>query len=507
MVFFISKNILLRFINLLYPTLLVPSFVFCKDGENKSKSKEGKDKSSENSTEYKEKSSDGTKDESSQGSEDENTDDELSNLVKQHLRISKDIKDIQKELQDWDEKKGDWEYLEDELERLKEGKKLYQDEIREAKENKDAKRDPMLVDSPINNKRKELSEEDSVDLSKRHKSSNNNDDNDDNDGKGGGSTFGGSSSAGYPEGGKSSTGSDSKKDRIGEILAGIGGVLGNFGDFYIIKSRFKVIYVNIFHVIHKFLYPPLDLSFCITYFFRFNHGCFVSSMELGHIVYCTGGSEGKGKRKASTEVDEGTNKKMVPEGGIAEVSANSNKNLNLKKLEVVNERMNETAQELQSVKKDLKDVRHTVNIDDHLVEDQKDKNNAMQEIKKKYPVFFDEDSGNSTDREGLDQVKNYLEEDLVSLQKKHDFLATQSKKYQAILDWYNNNNGKGSGSGSSSDLGGGTSSGTNDPGGDSSGNSGPSESSASFLDLVSLFALYFLGFLGDIINFVIDCFL
>jgi hypothetical protein len=71
--------------------------------------------------------------------------------------------------------------------------------------------------------------------------------------------------------------------------------------------------------------------------------------------------------------------------------------------------MNKTAQELDSVKKDLKDVRQTITIDDHLSEDQKQKNMALQEIKRKYPTFFfffDEDSGNATDREGLDQVKN-----------------------------------------------------------------------------------------------------
>jgi len=96
--------------------------------------------------------------------------------------------------------------------------------------------------------------------------------------------------------------------------------------------------------------------------------------------------------------------------------------------------MNETAQELDSVKKDLKDVRQTITIDDHLSEDQKQKNTALQEIKRKYPTFFDEDSGNATDREGLDQLKEYLEEDLDSLQKKYSSLSTQNRKYQSMLD-------------------------------------------------------------------------
>jgi hypothetical protein len=50
----------------------------------------------------------------------------------------------------------------------------------------------------------------------------------------------------------------------------------------------------------------------------------------------------------------------------------------LKKLQEVNGQMNETAQELDSVKKDLKDVRQTITINDHLSEDQKQKNMALR---------------------------------------------------------------------------------------------------------------------------------
>jgi hypothetical protein len=99
---------------------------------------------------------------------------------------------------------------------------------------------------------------------------------------------------------------------------------------------------------------------------------------LPYNVFCTGEGEGKGKRKASIEEDESANKKLVSEGGIAEVSTNSIKNLNLKKLQEVNGQMNETAQELDSVKKDLKDVRQTITINDHLSEDQKQKNMALR---------------------------------------------------------------------------------------------------------------------------------
>jgi len=55
------------------------------------------------------------------------------------------------------------------------------------------------------------------------------------------------------------------------------------------------------------------------------------SQGLSCIVFCTGEGEGKGKRKASVEDDESANKRLVPEGGIAEVNTKSNKNLSLKK--------------------------------------------------------------------------------------------------------------------------------------------------------------------------------
>lgn len=57
----------------------------------------------------------------------------------------------------------------------------------------------------------------------------------------------------------------------------------------------------------------------------------------------------------------------------------------------------------------------------------------MREMKEKYPEFFDKDSGNQTDREGLDQVKEYLQEDLTSLQKTHMNLSAETRYNQSLL--------------------------------------------------------------------------
>lgn len=187
-----------------------------------------------------------------------------------------------------------------------------------------------------------------------------------------------------------------------------------------------------------------------------------------NIVYCGGGSEsgseGKGKRNASIENDDSDNKKLLPKGGIPEVTVDDSRNIHLQNLQEVNWEMNKTAEELDSVKKDLKDVRLTITIDNILSQDQKQKNNALQEIKEKYPTFFDEDSGNTTDREGLDQVKQYLQDDFESLQKKHQNLSTKSRNYQSVLDWFNNNGKGGGGSASGSSSGGFTGGGTSSSG-------------------------------------------
>lgn len=386
----------------------------------------------------------------------------------------------------------DKEYYESRIREAIYDKKYYESSIREeAIDDKNAKADTMKVDNPTGNKREASSSstEDS-NSPKRHKSSKN--DNDDNDGKGGGgggSAFGGSGSGGNAEGGDSSIASGSNKERIGigEISAGIGGVLGNIGDvlgngiFFSSLTFVKIICLPFFfsqlllrilswYYLLTFCIPCMTFFICVCILLRFlinlctimkiaavyniklwfndicfNLSCYINNHSplpsgLPYIVICTGESEGKNKRKASIEDNEsgGANKNFVPGGGIAEVNANTNSNSNqnhsLKKLQEVKGQMNDTVKELDSVKKDLKDVRQTINIDDHLSEDQKQKNNALQEIKQKYPTFFDEDSGNATDREGLDQVKEYLEEDLASLQKKHSSLSIQSRKYQSILD-------------------------------------------------------------------------
>lgn len=103
------------------------------------------------------------------------------------------------------------------------------------------------------------------------------------------------------------------------------------------------------------------------------------------------------------------------------------------RLRKLNKNLADNEQEQRDKSKEIKEVGQTSVIDDNLPEDQKHKNNAMQVIKEKFPTFFDEDSGNPTDREGLDQVKEYLQDELSSLQKTHNKLSTETRKYQSIL--------------------------------------------------------------------------
>lgn len=195
--------------------------------------------------------------------------DELSDLVKKHLYISKELKGIKddkvivkraKELAEnnlddtvnynSDEEylnkhfPEDWSYdyimdhLEEEEERLKEGKKEYVSEISQARESKG---DTMEVDSPTGNKRKESSTED-TNSSKRQKSSNN----DESSGSSGPSApsapsapFGPSSSSNEPDVGNPESGGNnaSKKEKfiviIGSILEGLPECLSDIINFFL----------------------------------------------------------------------------------------------------------------------------------------------------------------------------------------------------------------------------------------------------------------------------------
>lgn len=265
------------------------------------------------------------------------------------------------------------------------------------------------------------------------------------------------------------------------------------GIAYNIKLWFNAICFIIYNIFNNLLYlflsPSLGLSLCGYYHLDHNYADSVLPQGLGNLVLCTGGSEGKGKRKASFEDDESANKRFKPEGGIAGVSTEDSDKIK-KKLREVNEQMNETAQELSSVSKDLNDVRHTINIDDRLGEDQKHKNNAMQEMKKKYSSFFDEDSGNATDREGLDQVKDFLEQDLNGLSTRHKSLFSLSNKLKSKLFNSSDNDGKG-GSGSASGFGGGTSSDSGSSGQGGSGDGGSSSNSTSYIDIILIYIFFF----------------
>ena len=70
-------------------------------------------------------------------------------------------------------------------------------------------------------------------------------------------------------------------------------------------------------------------------------------------------------------------------------------------------------------------------MDKKLPDSQKGFNGEAKQLKKDYPTFFDEDSGNTT-KEGLDQLKDYLEEEVRHAKSEYDELNTfhENKKFK-----------------------------------------------------------------------------
>lgn len=178
--------------------------------------------------------------------------DELSYLVKENLRITRDINNIEDELAKVDraEKSANKdnedekflskhygnesydyirEYLNEEKERLIQGKKDYKAEIAEARSSKDH----MEVDSLTENKRKESTIED-TNPSKRKKSWN-----DDSSGPSGPSapsgsstSFGNSSNTQGSDGGNTESGGNNASKIIGKLLVIIGSILEGLSSFF-----------------------------------------------------------------------------------------------------------------------------------------------------------------------------------------------------------------------------------------------------------------------------------
>nr|WDW20883.1 hypothetical protein [Valsa mali var. pyri (nom. inval.)] len=77
-------------------------------------------------------------------------------------------------------------------------------------------------------------------------------------------------------------------------------------------------------------------------------------------------------------------------------------------VESSNKKKEELQKELEGYAQDFKDIARALLLDKKLPDSQKKFNDEAKQLKKDYPSFFDEDSGNTT-KEGLDELKQYLE--------------------------------------------------------------------------------------------------
>lgn len=83
--------------------------------------------------------------------------------------------------------------------------------------------------------------------------------------------------------------------------------------------------------------------------------------------------------------------------------------------------------ELSGYGKDFNDIEKALQLDKKLPENQKGFNAEAEQLKKDYPSFLDEDSENTT-KEGLEQLKEYLEGEASLAKKNHDDLNTSPEK-------------------------------------------------------------------------------
>lgn len=86
---------------------------------------------------------------------------------------------------------------------------------------------------------------------------------------------------------------------------------------------------------------------------------------------------------------------------------------NEEKNEEENVEENDVHKNVENIKNELKEVYDAIKLDKLLPVDKKQKNRHLSDIKENYPSFFDEDSGN-TDKEGLQQVREFLSDELKS---------------------------------------------------------------------------------------------
>jgi hypothetical protein len=61
---------------------------------------------------------------------------------------------------------------------------------------------------------------------------------------------------------------------------------------------------------------------------------------------------------------------------------------------------------------DISDMKHTLEGVKRVLEGDDEDNQVLDDIKEEYSSFFYEDSGNATDKEALEEIKEYLEGEL-----------------------------------------------------------------------------------------------
>lgn len=77
--------------------------------------------------------------------------------------------------------------------------------------------------------------------------------------------------------------------------------------------------------------------------------------------------------------------------------------------------------ELGGYEQEFKDIKRALQLDKNLPDSQKKFNGEAKQLKEDYPSFFDEDSENTT-KEGLEQLKEYLEGEASHAKSKYDEL-------------------------------------------------------------------------------------
>jgi len=81
-------------------------------------------------------------------------------------------------------------------------------------------------------------------------------------------------------------------------------------------------------------------------------------------------------------------------------------------------------EELETYKADLGRVKRVLDSENKVV---KDKSKILNSLKEEYPTFFDEESGNETDKEGLKQVQDYIQEEIDNSEKLLDDIRKQAE--------------------------------------------------------------------------------